>query len=572
MPNFDPAQPLPPEQEPTVQTVPVAPNQVGGFVGGPSPADPYQDAVASAEASANAQRNLAQFATLHPGMQGNVFQSPAPSPPPVQTVAPIPSPTMPSEIPQQALPQPVQPPVRRPVAPATTQAPATPQPSGPGVVAGAAKEVGEAGKEQIAATQAAGVDQQKAADALAAQEQANAAAIQAKLAEQEAARKEAKGYLDEARRKRDNFKYHDFMSDQSAGRRILIGVGVLLGNIGRDPNATNEALKIVQDNINRDFKRQQEEHKAAFQAVEQAQGDYSQLSAAHAREIAQALDLNAAKLKAVIAQSEAMAAKSKNAVGVAEVRKLNAKLGLEAAQLTDESERAALAAAEKRRLDNSTIKLQASESAKNDAQAEHLRAEAGNAKTKGVEEFVAKNAKNLYPQLPSAIKSVQQLDEAKSLREMLTSNPSALTGKLAQETLAKIAVGGTRPSIALFNALGESGGTWADITEDKLSKALTGKNSQKVRQAFIRSVDDLIREKESIVAGHRAKAERALSGISGKGENYKTGVGNYLGGVFGEPAAKAEPQWKPITPALAAKLPGKREVLVNPDGSISGAR
>jgi len=507
--------------------------------------------------TSTAPSGIPPISSLPPGL---------PPPPPPQAPPPaFAAPQLPPPQVAPPAPPPVAPPMRQ-GGPGASAAPPVAPPAGPGLVADAAKNVTAAGDKQVAAMQEASAAQQPGLDLQAKTAADNAAAQAELLKNQQSDREEAKKEIAARRKEYADFKYHGYFDDKSAGRRILIGVGILLGGIGRDPNQTNEALKIVQDNINRDFQAQTEKKKSLFQAVEMAQGDLTQLTSQQLSDLAAHRQMQADKLKAIVAQSDAMAAKSKNAVGIAEVQKLNSKLSLEAAQATDEAERAAIAAAEKRRLDTSTIKLQSSEVAKNYATAAKEKAAASGVKDQIADEQIAKLGGRLFPQQAVAIKTAKNLQEAEGLVTALKTNPSALTDALATERIASIFSGGGRPSMVALKMIKGAKGSWADVTADDIKKAISGKSGQAVRENLIKAAEGEVTKLRGEHANYAKQYDSALAGLAAKSPTYAAAVKNHKLGIFGEDRpAGPPPGARPI------RGPGGQTGYLYPDGSAHTA-
>jgi hypothetical protein len=340
MPNFDPAQPDPAGMENQPITVPVAENQVGGFVGAPSNPDPYSAAVAAQQAAAAGDQNMQQFNAAHPGLQGNV----APPMPIVRIDEPIGisagpeavPPVVPENVPT---PAPVGAPALRVVprhAPASA-APATPTnpdglmaPNPASVREPTAVEKVAAAEEERAKLQ----DQQAQAVAQQAEAEANAAQARADeqrrqieeqdrlISQQRDAMVEAKRVRDAAREETKNFKFHSYWSDKSTGKKLLGGIANILGGASFDPNHVNQVTNQINNNIARDFQSQEQRLKTLQEEANAKSGDVTELARQHQEEWNKLKFKQGEQLVAVGNQFDVMALKAKGSQKVLEAKQL----------------------------------------------------------------------------------------------------------------------------------------------------------------------------------------------------------------------------------------------------------
>lgn len=582
MPDFNPAQALPPEFDTLPQTVPVLPGQGFTIAGLPSDPDPVGAAIKMAEERARVNRG---------SMGVPLAPSPPPSLPPAVPSGPIrfdlgeiPVDVSPPAPPPPTLPRPQS--AAAPSSPAgNASGGAPPTPAGAALLPGgvpnvpppaagpetpisaASDEMQAAAQQELQAKLDVGVQEQL--QALAAQDhaEAQARAEQALLEQQANDRRHAEKLTADRQAKFDAAKYHDFWDDRSTGQKIAVGLGIFLGAFG--PGQTNAALQIVDNAINRDFERQSKAHKELLASVELSQAAGRELSAHQLADLGAFRHLQAAKLEAVIKQGEAMAAHSKNAFGVAELRSHLAKVRLESAKLQEEATRATQAAVEKKRMDDSSIALQRSAASENYAQAGAARAktqrEGAAAKGQQGEEVMAKVGAKLFPEQRDAIKAVKQIQEADALIEGLSTNPSALQGALSKERLVSIFANGGRPSVVALNMVKKGAGSWLDVTENDIITALTGKEGAGLRKNLMAVAQGVRSERAKEVTTYRKRADSALAGMQ---KRFPDAVENYKAGIFGganESASGPPAGARPVTG------PNGQRGFLYPDGTIHTA-
>lgn len=394
----------------------------------------------------------------------------------------------------------------------------------------AADTLTAATEDQVRARQDLDVQDQMNRLAAADQAEASQRAEAALLEQQQNDRRAADAAIVERQKKFDAAKYHDFWEDKGVGRQIAVGLGIFLGALG--PGQTNHASEIVQAAINRDFQRQQKSHENMLKSVELAQAAGRELTSNQLHYLSAFRHLQAAKLDAVVKQGEAMAAHSKNAFGVSELKTELAKLGLEAAKAKEESRRAALAAVEKKRMDDSQIALQRSQIRENNAQAEHTRAGVATRKGAAEDELLAKMGARMYPQQANAVKAVKNLEEAEGLADALRHNPSKLLGQLSKERIVSIFAAGGKPSVTAMNMVAK-GASLADMTEDKIMTALTGKEGPGLRKQMLKIIDDEVGKYKREVNAFKSKHDAAFGGFAKRNDAAKAAVEARRAGIFG---------------------------------------
>lgn len=436
----------------------------------------------------------------------------------------------------------------------------SPPAAAPGPVDAAAGNLSAAGAGQEAALGAAnaageqGTAEEAAARDVQAQEQA------ALLTRQQEARQEATALVEDRRRKAEGFEYHDLIKDASVAKKIQIGIGMILGGIGRG-QYHNPAAELVQASINREFEKDKLRHARLFQSLELAQQQGRDLSSSQLHELSAFRQAQADKLQAIIKRGDAMAAKSRNALGVAELKKVNAKLGLEAAQAQEESHRAAAAAIEREKLNKSTIDLHRSQAVENYAQAAKAKAGAAGEKELAGETFVGKMAGRLFPERQNAMKTVKNLEETEQLIQGLKANPSALQVALTKERLVSAFANGGRPSVVALNMAKKGGGSWLEMSADQLKTALTGKAGAGIVKNMTEVANTLRNGLAEEVKGYQKKHDSALSGVAKK---YPDAVQNHRNSIFGTEEVNAGPP----EGSMPGKLSDGRRVFRYPDNSI----
>lgn len=404
------------------------------------------------------------------------------------------------------------------------------------------------------ADQEAAGAQEAAARETQAQEQA------AVLLRQQEAKQEADALVADRRRKAEGFEYHDWFQSQTTARKVQVAIGMILGGIGRG-QYHNPAAEMIQQEINRDFEKQKIQHSKLFQALESAQQQGRDLSSAQLHELSAFRQMQADKLQAIIKRGDAMAAKSRNALGVAELKKVNAKLGLEAANAQEESRRAAVAAIEREKLNKSTIALHRSQATENYAQAAKAKAGAAGEKELAGETFVGKMGGRLFPQQANALKMVKNLEEADNLIKGLQGNPSALQGALTKERLVSVFANGGRPSVVALNMVKKGAGSWLDVTEDQVKTALTGQNGAAIRKNMLEVARGVRNGLATEVKDYQQKYDHALAGVAKK---YPDAVQGHRTGIFGTGEVNAGPP----EGSMRGKLADGRAAYKYPDGSV----
>lgn len=574
MPNFDPAQALPDELEPTVQTVPLSLTAGGqGYTGAPLPNDPAQvqaerDALTSRAISAHAE--LAAFNQANPGLGGVTGHAPpAAAPPALALATPPPAPVSPPvAAPPSSTPGGQRPPMSAPAAPGgpplgelMAAATAPPDPNGDAVdqelaaarapAAGAARpgdlaagdaraRAAEQGQEGALAEQGRVEAADLGAERQAKEQQAREAAD--KLRQQETDRQQADLEIRKARDEAAKRPFHTFWSDKTAGQKILAMIGIVLGGFSWDPKNRNEAVDIVNASIARDFEKQKEEHAQLWKDVDTAMQQGQALRSNQLQEMS-AFRLNQAlKLEAVIAKGSELSAGAKNAVGIATLKANNAKLGYARDQAYEEARRLAAAAEETARHNRAEEAVQRGHLAVS-------RAAGKRAADADQDEKVIKLAKRAFPGSTEALKAVKSATEAEGLIEELKKNPSALAQSLSTERLASVFGGGGKPSVAVLHMIDPNATSWAGLAQDKISKAFTGNSGDAIRKNLIRMAADERDHAVEVREGHRAKGAAALKGLA---KHAPEAVDNYLNGIFGE--ARAPAAAAPVAPADAAAI------------------
>jgi len=345
MPNFDPAQPLPPDLE--TQPITVAGNSLpanigGGFTGMPSDVDPNQTSVNEANAAAAGQAGLDAFNAAHPAIQGDVATAGPQGHPVANEIAARALATLPPgethnvDLAPPPAPGPGPGPQQHPAADAirarvgvTAGQPAAAVPGPDDLIAPnlgpktPAEETALAGAEkvklaqdavQIARDEAASKEQQAQLKLDEHNRQIEENNRQQQINDQAYARATAE--RDQALREVKNFTFQDYF-DKEGHDKPLSMISVFLGGLGAHySGGQNPALENLRANIKQDFASQEAELKKRQDIVAETQQGVSNVELHNNREWEALKYRQGAQYTAVADQIEKMAAQAKGKVDI----------------------------------------------------------------------------------------------------------------------------------------------------------------------------------------------------------------------------------------------------------------
>lgn len=576
--GFDPAQPLP-EDDNSVLTVPLGvPNQFGGrTIGAPQAAS-----------------NPVPFAPTPSPVPGDIVVNPAAMPDPAARAAYIAAhpagtgvpgvdPSIPAAAPAASLPADQQP----PNSPPSAVPPVTPtaRPGGVGAGGGAGLPQGSADlqKEIAAGTADEKTQLQNVADEkeLAGQKLADEYARREDLRRQQAAdlaaeqnyvreRQQALNKEDEANL---NAAKNKVIPDFWAGHEgLLAGAAITVGLAGAAGALTgsthNTALEAIQHNVDTYYDREREKVNNLYKFAEakgrlndqiraQLQGQVTDLMQQHALTLASAAD-----------RIEQVQAESQGRVDAAQAKfmasQLRAKAATEMAQARD---------LDIKIYDSKTRRIDANAAAaRAQAEATRAKAEVGD---KEDEKAFTTYAKSTYGKPAETLKL--RLNAFDSAQETLK-NPNASSGEV---------VGAIEKAIAADSGEGKRGVSMGQLhtmipnlvsgegkISDKVSNNWDGTAGKEFRAAAERLVGDAKRARESEYQRSAREAEKGL-GQMPYYKKHPEAAKAHAGMLYPERQASApEQDWRPIPRNMAGapQLKGKTQVLVDANGNVVDAR
>ncbi len=564
---FNPWQELPPEYDTGPITVPVSPNQVGGFVGKPQQDDPSQ---AAAELEAARSRSLAaaqkqrEFNAAHAGQLGISAGASQPieplptvdTPPPSNDVAAAPIPSPVPEAPAIAAPTPQS----VPVAPRVPSAGPSSAPSGtPGAAPSTLGSVGDLSKPPANAEEAAArlyaagkadidagkdvvknAQEQSTIKTKNANDLADASAIQAEQTriqqdKQRTAMEAAYKERDKLQQSQKDFKYHNFWDTKTTGQEIMAGIGILLGGFSWESKHVNESLNIIDKAVTREWTQQEAELAKRTALAQQAGLNIVDLRASHDFESGQLKLKQASQLGAIRDQLEARLADAKGRADVTAAQKLEADLRTAQEQLGAQGLKLIADSHEAR----SKLETEKSIRAKNYAEAGHARAlrdAAGGkvslrdeaAAAKEVAKIDTEISRNVIGRDASKPGSAVIVDKIQSLKQELDAAEKSGDGKRikAAVTAIKESSGSILSGGKTTNYQGKIIGD-AKTLQDKIDEqigAMTGNTTEGKR--YVKALGSLLNGMEEThlkdVDKHRTYAVQKLEGPGGAASTPRT--------------------------------------------------
>lgn len=563
MPNFDPAQELPDELEPTVISQPVAPTASGGgYVGKPSVADPAQAQAAALAAADKGRLDLAAWNAAHPGVLGNVPTPVAVAPAPAVAAAPV----VPADSSLSV-------PVTSTVTPTdntnsiTPAAPVSAGASSPDNMSQAVGDIKAAGQNTTdVGNQGVAIAEEKAkADAeadriKAAEAQASADRLQALQNRQKTAYDQSVSAFQKAKEDVANFKFHDYFANKSTASLVLGGIGMLLGGVSYDANHVNQAVNIIQTGIDRDAKQQLSYLTSKEHLAELANQGVRDTQSYLANEMANFHTSEALKKEAVARQIDELSSTPRGKMNINEAQAAAAKLREQAAK----DAQAAIIQSTHNRVMQSEISLnRAKASNEGAARADRVKTVADTAYEKRLESLYKKNGQAI----------AKQSDEAHDLLQTAKTNPSALAQGLVLERVVALAQGGSKAGLGALKLVAPHAGSDPDKIISSIKESLTGNKGEAVQKNLQKVLENIANESDARL--DKAKKTFDTSTASQRKKFGQT-IDDTRTAIFGgdRETTASQPEWKPIPRGLSAApaLRGKTQVLVGSDGSIQDAR
>lgn len=168
---------------------------------------------------------------------------------------------------------------------------------------------------------------------------AKAALLKQQAAEQAAEDERQRKGLDAATQERDrlraevrDFKFHNYWDTRTTGQFIQAGLGMILGGISYDPNHVNQAVKIVDTAISREWAQQQATLDKTIQTAKDAGDDVRELQSRYQFESGRLKLRQEAQLNALAAEADRLASYSKNQAGVLTAQRIAAEARVAAEQ------------------------------------------------------------------------------------------------------------------------------------------------------------------------------------------------------------------------------------------------
>lgn len=627
MPNFDPAQPIPPEFESTIQTTPLIGQPQNGFAFGGPATDPNAAshqvgmtpmAETTAPNSGQAAQNASVLATLN-----------APVAPQTAPVASVPVPTVAAPVAQPASRQTVKAPVKpgspglgplmdaaHPDTPIGSEGDAVDQALAEGAVAPNVPEppanltpeqaeVWKAGQESIRLNRekVAQAETQATIDKQAADEKAKVATAQEVeanqlYADQQKAQSEATALRKEEYKKFQSFAFHDFWKDRGAAREALAGIGVLLGSASYDSGHVNQAAQLIDKAITRDLQAQETELQHREKLASASAKNEQDLADLHGKMRASLRFRQEAQLNAVASKLESLSSLGKAQGNILAAKELANTARAHAAQFGVAGQKA-LEESISRRLDDERTR----------AQTRHINAETNKVRgetagvggklsrkeAENVDKDVSKfetEARKMTEGTQRSPGSVQTFIKVQTLKDELnkavaSGDPQRIKGAIISVSEgAGAVVSGGRTTQFLGKAITDPK-TLQDSIQEELGKITNnptaGKTFVKTMQKWLTDVEDTqlerVKAHEETVKtrlfgpGGLAKTERAKANAMNIYSSFFKGVKQNGNQVFqiGEDRLPATAQSGPPSGAKPVTGPGGQKGFLYPDGTVHTA-